>query len=201
MPRQYRYFSADSHFESLARDMDAPGPGKIPGPSSAAHQNSPTVGTPSSKKANRSNIALPIYSLENPLKNSTRFISTLKLLLARARPQQRFNEQDADGIDGALNLFATDARNSKIKDQDGFLAIVQAFNDYFIEEFCAVAPDRLIGVAVMPDIGADENIAEMKRCKEKGFKAVRLHTFPSGKSFPTPEDDSFTPRPLISICR
>jgi predicted TIM-barrel fold metal-dependent hydrolase len=31
----------------------------------------------------------------------------------------------------------------------------------------------------------------MKRCKEKGFKAVRLHTFPSGKSFPTPEDDKF----------
>jgi predicted TIM-barrel fold metal-dependent hydrolase len=49
----------------------------------------------------------------------------------------------------------------------------------------------LIGVAVMPDVGAKENIAEMKRCKEKGFKAVRLHTFPSGKSYPTPEDDQF----------
>ena len=43
----------------------------------------------------------------------------------------------------------------------------------------------------MPDIGADENIAEMKRCKEKGFKAVRLHTFPSGKGTPTAEDDKF----------
>ena len=41
----------------------------------------------------------------------------------------------------------------------------------------------------MPDMGADENVAEMKRCKAKGFKAVRLHTFPSGKNFPTPEDD------------
>ena len=69
--------------------------------------------------------------------------------------------------------------------------MIRAFNDYFIEEYCAVDPDRLIGVAVMPDIGANENIAEMKRCKEKGFKAVRLHTFPSGKSQPTPEDDRF----------
>jgi len=49
----------------------------------------------------------------------------------------------------------------------------------------------LIGVAVMPDIGAEENIAEMKRCKEKAFKAIRLHTFPSGKSYPTPDDDKF----------
>ena len=50
---------------------------------------------------------------------------------------------------------------------------------------------RLVGVAVLPDIGVDEDIAEMRRCKEKGFKAVRLHTFPSGKSFPTSEDDKF----------
>ena len=64
-------------------------------------------------------------------------------------------------------------------------------NKDFIEEYCGVAPDRLVGVAVMPDIGVDEDIVEMKRCKEKGFKAVRLHTFPSGKSYPTPEDDKF----------
>ncbi len=77
------------------------------------------------------------------------------------------------------------------RSRTAFLALIQAFNDYFIEEYCAVDPDRLVGVAVMPDIGADDNIAEMKRCKEKGFKAVRLHTFPSGKSQPTPEDDKF----------
>ena len=64
---------------------------------------------------------------------------------------------------------------------DALLALIKAFNDYFIEEYCAVDPDRLVGVAVMPDIGADENIAEMKRCKEKGFKAVRCTRFPSGK--------------------
>jgi predicted TIM-barrel fold metal-dependent hydrolase len=105
-------------------------------------------------------------------------------------PQQRIQEQDADGIDGEL-LFASEARNPKIRDKDAFLAIIRAFNDYFIEEYCAAAPERLIGVAVMPDIGADENIAEMKRCKEKGFKAVRLHTFPSGGNYPTAEDDRF----------
>ena len=105
-------------------------------------------------------------------------------------PQQRLKEQDQDGIDAEL-LFATEARNTAIQDKAALLAIVKAFNDYFIEEYCGVAPDRLVGVAVMPDIGVDEDIVEMRRCKENGFKAVRLHTFPSGKSFPTPEDDKF----------
>ena len=105
-------------------------------------------------------------------------------------PRQRLGEQDADGIDGEL-LFATEARNTKIKDRVALLALIQAFNDYFIEEYCAADPERLVGVAVMPDIGASDDIAEMKRCKKKGFKAVRLHTFPSGKSYPSPEDDAF----------
>jgi predicted TIM-barrel fold metal-dependent hydrolase len=105
-------------------------------------------------------------------------------------PQQRLKEQDQDGIDAEL-LFASEARNPAIPDKAAFLAIVQGFNDYFIEEYCGVAPHRLVGVAVLPDIGVDEDIAEMRRCKEKGFKAVRLHTFPSGKSFPTSEDDKF----------
>jgi predicted TIM-barrel fold metal-dependent hydrolase len=105
-------------------------------------------------------------------------------------PQQRLKEQDQDGVDAEL-LFATEARNTSIQDKAAFLAIVKAFNDYFIEEYCGVAPDRLVGVAVMPDIGVEEDIIEMKRCKEKGFKAVRLHTFPSGKGFPTAEDDRF----------
>ena len=105
-------------------------------------------------------------------------------------PEQRLKEQDADGIDAEL-IFATEARNTAIKDKDTFLGILRGFNDYFIEEYCGVAPDRLVGVAVLPDIGVQEDIAEMKRCKEKGFNAVRLHTFPSGKDYPTPEDDKF----------
>ena len=88
-------------------------------------------------------------------------------------------------------LYATEARNTAIRDREAFLAIVRAFNDYFIEEFCGAAPDRLIGAAVLPNIGVDEDIAELKRCADMGFKTARLHTYPSGKSNPTPEDDRF----------
>ena len=104
--------------------------------------------------------------------------------------EQRLREQDIDGIDAEV-LFALDVRNSAIRDKAAFIGIIQGFNDYLADEYCAVDRDRLIGVAVLPNIGADEDIAEMERCKRMGLKAVWLSTFPSGQSFPSAEDDRF----------
>ena len=104
--------------------------------------------------------------------------------------EQRLREQDIDGIDAEV-LFALDVRNSAIRDKAAFIGIIQGFNDYLAEEYCAVDRDRLIGVAVLPNIGADEDIVEMERCKRMGLKAVWLSTFPSGHGFPSAEDDRF----------
>ena len=105
-------------------------------------------------------------------------------------PEQRLREQDEDGLDAEV-LFALGVRNRAIRDRKAFLAIIEGFNDYFAEEYCAVDPERLIGVAVLPNAGADEDIAEMERCTRMGLKAVWLSTYPSGKSYPTDEDDRF----------
>ena len=104
--------------------------------------------------------------------------------------EQRLREQDQDGIDAEV-LFALDVRNAAIKDKRARIAVVQGFNDFFGEEYCAVDRDRLIGMAVLPDSGAAEDIAEMERCKRMGLKGAWLATFPSGKSVPTAEDDRF----------
>ncbi|MEX0806669.1 MAG: amidohydrolase family protein [Candidatus Binatia bacterium] len=189
MARKYRYFSADSHFESLPESWTHRVPEKYrdraprriklaDGRDAILEEGQPLEYRGTSLFAGKS------IEEFNPV--HLNFASSV----GAGPPQQRLKEQDADGIDGEL-LFASEARNPKIKDRDAFLAIVKAFNDYFIEEYCALDPQRLIGVAVMPDIGVKENIAEIKRCKDKGFKAVRLHTYPSGKSTPTPEDDKF----------
>ena len=189
MPRQYRYFSADSHFECLPetwrhrvpqryRDR-APRRIKLAdGRDAILEEGQPLEYRGTALFAGKSPEEFNPVHLD--------FESSA----GAGSPRQRLAEQDADGIDGEL-LFATEARNTKIKDRAAFLALIQAFNDYFIEEYCAADPERLVGVAVMPDIGASDDIAEMKRCKKKGFKAVRLHRFPSGKSYPSPEDDAF----------
>jgi uncharacterized protein len=102
--------------------------------------------------------------------------------------EQRLREQDQDGIDAEV-LFALYVRNSAIRDEAALVAVIEGFNDYMAEEYCAVDPDRLIGVTVLPNIGADKDVAEMERCKRKGLKGAWLQTFPSGLSYPTPEDD------------
>ena len=189
MARKYHYFSADSHFECLPETWTHRVPAKFrdraPRHIKLADGRDAILDEGQPLEYRGTNL----FAEKSPDEFNPVHLN-FEGSVGAGSPQQRLKEQDADGIDGEL-LFATDARNTKIKDRAAFLALVQAFNDYFIEEYCAVDPDRLVGVAVMPDIGADDNIAEMKRCKEKGFKAVRLHTFPSGKSQPTPEDDRF----------
>jgi uncharacterized protein len=189
MVRRYRYFSADSHFESLPETWTHRVPAKYrdraPRRIKLADGRDAIVeeGQPLEYRGTN------LFAGKSPEEFDPTHLS-FDDATGAGSPEQRLKEQDADGIDGEL-LFASEARNTKIKDKDAFLAIISAFNDYFIEEYCAADPARLVGVAVMPDIGARENIAEMKRCKENGFKAIRLHTFPSGKSYPTPEDDEF----------
>lgn len=189
MARKYRYFSADSHFERL--------------PETWTHRVPEKYRDRAPRRIKLADGRDAIVEEGQPLEyrgtnlfagKSIEEFSPINLDFEHSpgagSAQQRLKEQDADGIDAEL-LFASEARNPKIKDKDAFLAIVKAFNDYFIEEYCSVDPNRLVGVAVMPDIGVEDNIVEMKRCREKGFKAMRLHTFPSGKSYPTPQDDRF----------
>ena len=189
MARSFHYFSADSHFECLPETWTHRIPAKYrdraPRRIKLADGRDAIIkeGQPLEYRGTN------LFAGKDPANFDPTHLD-FENAVGAGSPKQRLKEQDADGIDGEL-LFATEARNTKIKDMDAFLEIIRAFNDYFIEEYCAVDPERLVGVAVMPDIGADENIKEMKRCKEKGFKAVRLHTFPSGKSYPTPEDDRF----------
>ena len=73
-------------------------------------------------------------------------------------PEQRLQEQDADGIDAEV-LFSLGIRQPTIKDQNAFLAVIRAYNDYLAEEYCAVAPDRLISAGILPSIGVDLDIA------------------------------------------
>jgi predicted TIM-barrel fold metal-dependent hydrolase len=104
--------------------------------------------------------------------------------------EQRLREQDQDGIDAEV-LFALSVRNGAIRDKAALAAIVHGFNQYMAEEYCAVAPERLIAMAVLPSVGAALDVREMEWCKRTGFKAAWLCTYPSGKSYPTAEDDRF----------
>src|SRR5262245_36831278 len=87
---------------------------------------------------------------------------------------QRLHEQDRDGIDAEVlfpPVFATRFIEG-IRDRDAYLAIVQAYNTFLAEEYCAVAPDRLIGNAFIPVSGIDHALIELERAHRNGLKTV-----------------------------
>ena len=104
--------------------------------------------------------------------------------------EQRLREQDQDGIDAEI-LFSLSVRNPYIRDKAAMIAIIHSFNEYMAEEYCVVDPDRLLAMAVLPNIGVEDDIREMEYCRRLGFKGAWLATYPSGKGFPSSEDDRF----------
>jgi predicted TIM-barrel fold metal-dependent hydrolase len=108
--------------------------------------------------------------------------------------EQRIREQDADGIEAEV-LFPAQVAGMRmlrrVKDDDAYLTVVRAYNDWLAEEYCAVAPDRLIGVGIIPWTNVRDAIAEMENSKRKGLKIVVIGVFPSGKGYPSIEDDPF----------
>jgi len=108
-------------------------------------------------------------------------------------PEQRLQEQERDGIDG--EILYTSAGNLSfwrgIRNDDAYLAVLHAYNTFLAEEYCKVRPDQLIAMGVIPTHSVDAAVKEMDYCAKAGLKGVLINTFPSGKLFPTPEDDRF----------
>ena len=109
-------------------------------------------------------------------------------------PEQRVEEQDKDGMDGEV-LFAAMVAGPvfwrNIAHDEVYRAVIRGYNDWLAEEYCAVAPDRLIGMGVIPITNVEDAIAEMTHCKKLGLKGVLLGALPGAKGYPTPEDDKF----------
>jgi len=109
-------------------------------------------------------------------------------------PEQRLQEQDVEDVEAEV-LFpaqvAGPALWRRLTDDRAYLALVRAYNEWLIDEYCAVAPHRLIGLGVLPWTNVDDVVAELEHCARLGFKGVVLGTFPNGQGYPTPEDDRF----------
>jgi predicted TIM-barrel fold metal-dependent hydrolase len=112
--------------------------------------------------------------------------------------RQRLREQDIDGIDAEVlfpPIFASRAIEN-ITDKDVYRALIRAYNTFLARDYCAVAPDRLIGNGVIPSSGIDDAIAELEFLHREGIRSVSLHNFPNGTGFAAPEDDGFWKRSL-----
>jgi uncharacterized protein len=76
-------------------------------------------------------------------------------------------------------------------DRDFHVALVRAYNDW-MSEFCSYAPDKLIGLALVPMTGVDDAMAEVRRARElPGLRGVAPLTWPNGAGAPLKDDEPF----------
>lgn len=109
-------------------------------------------------------------------------------------PKARLPEQDQDGVCAEV-LYPTPRPSMAIfgnkRDPEFQVACMQAYNDW-LSEYCSYNPQRLIGVAMMPTVGVDAAVAELRRAlRLPGMKAALVGQYPSGKLAISPEDDAF----------
>ncbi|MBW2446994.1 MAG: amidohydrolase family protein, partial [Deltaproteobacteria bacterium] len=105
----------------------------------------------------------------------------------------RLEDMDFDGVDAEI-LYPSQRTMYHFmgnQDVDFHRAGVQAYNDWVHEEFAANDPERLYGLAQMPNLGVDEAITELRRCKEKGMRGTILTAWPGGGDTLGSDDDKF----------
>jgi predicted TIM-barrel fold metal-dependent hydrolase len=94
-------------------------------------------------------------------------------------PVARVKDMDVDGVQAALCFpsFPGFAGGTFYRAQDKELALlcIKAWNDFYIDEWCSVAPDRYIPMAILPVWDIEETAEEAARTAEKG---ARTFSFP-----------------------
>jgi predicted TIM-barrel fold metal-dependent hydrolase len=107
--------------------------------------------------------------------------------------EQRLREQDEDGIDAEVlfpPVFATRFLEG-IGDPDVYRSMIRAYNTWLADEYCAVAPDRLIGNSVTPISDIEHAVEELRFAHAAKLRSVAFYQFPNGSGFAAPEDDRF----------
>ncbi len=190
MARQHKVFSGDGHID-LNPDVwrnrvpvkwrdRAPKRVKMPNGSDAVVVDGGkpnTIGVTRSVRVAHKDLAKQVPTFENSAGTGS--------------PEQRLREQDQDGIEAEILFSQISFVLRQAKDDDLYLELVRAYNEFLAEEYMAVAPDRLICMGTIPITGVEDAVRELEHCAKLGLRGVKLDRFPSGRGYPTAEDDKF----------
>jgi predicted TIM-barrel fold metal-dependent hydrolase len=105
-------------------------------------------------------------------------------------PVKRLEELDLDRVDAEV-LFPNRPWQAVVANEDVDLhhAMVRAYNDW-LSEYCSYAPQRLGGMAAIPNRGVKEAVAEIQRAAAMtGFVGYNLSCYPHGDTTLRADDD------------
>jgi predicted TIM-barrel fold metal-dependent hydrolase len=91
-------------------------------------------------------------------------------------PKLRLEDMDLDGVWASV-IYGPVALGFPIPDPALQNACYAAWNDWAVEEFNAVAPDRLCVLAFLPDHSPDAAAAELERCAALGHRGAIIDVF------------------------
>ena len=116
----------------------------------------------------------------------------------------RIDDMNVNGVLGSMCFgtfigFAGDlfVRRAQ-KDPANALRIVQAYNDWHIDEWCGAHPGRFVPMANLPLWDVDATVAEIRRVVDKGCRAVTFPDNPAIKGLPSIHNEAW--EPLWGIC-
>jgi predicted TIM-barrel fold metal-dependent hydrolase len=106
-------------------------------------------------------------------------------------PAARVGEMDRDGVDAEV-VYPTPRLSAALvasTDVEYHLAMIRAYNDW-LSEYVEYAPERFGGLAILPNRGAEEALAELDRISGRlGLRGVMIGCWPNGTLQIQPEDD------------
>jgi predicted TIM-barrel fold metal-dependent hydrolase len=115
---------------------------------------------------------------------------------------ERITSMDQDGVWAEL-LFPTFPRFGgtlflQAEDTDLALAIVRAWNDWMLDEWCAAYPDRFIPQTLIPLWDVPAAVTEIERCAAKGSRAILFVENPHPLGLPSFATGHW--RPVFEAC-
>jgi len=91
-------------------------------------------------------------------------------------PKLRLEDMDRDGLVASV-IYGPVALGFPIQDPQLQVACYAAWNDWAVEEFNAVAPDRLCVLAFLPGHSPEAAAAELERCAGIGHRGAVIDVF------------------------
>jgi predicted TIM-barrel fold metal-dependent hydrolase len=104
-------------------------------------------------------------------------------------PQARIEDQKIDGLDAEVVYPTLGMGLYTMPDPDLKAASFRAYNDW-LADYCNVAPDRIVGCALIPadDVGAA--VAELRRSRKNGLRGALIPAVaPEGRRYNDPAWD------------
>ena len=110
---------------------------------------------------------------------------------------KRIEDMNVNGLLAALNfgtfvgfdgMFLSQSKDKKLA-----YSMVQAYNDWHVDEWCAAYPGRFIPMGILPVWDVNLVVEEVKRLVKKGVHAVAFSDNPALKGFPSIHSEYWEP--------